>query len=493
MKQYTLLFALILGICCLGAQEIHLWQHFRHSSRDDAGNIHIRWDNLANDVLNQEFYAKRGGGAWQSYPITHLSDGSSSAQPNFSWNMPLSYRLRAEQSYEGVAAAVMHPAWLLDESFPPMTDDLAFIGTDVFGDSLTVYDPNLDLGDTWMGCTDDKLFFAMQNLSNDFPTMNSFTSYNAYGCAIANPDAALADSTIFAMVYANVLGLISPGLYKIGIDAELTPSFDRIGDIQSIVSGGKLYLACNLSDLTNDPSFGEWPNFTNTLAFSALTMKLDINLSTMEPDVGIGDYSMPGIVIFEKHEYQASGNTVPQVTELKIENNLLSFFYSDDENDFPLVCKFINQNGEEIHLESNSYDYFNGVTFSGISPSEIISGELLVSDNNIDFQRIEYEPTSNSEDLLPTASLACNIPNPILRGSKLNIKLSNLTTDQLELHIYNIRGQKLWSWKGYADGNNELSLHWDANIKGKAAPAGVYLLKAKNAKTELSKKFSIIR
>lgn len=493
MRRLLLLLVLLLGICLLSAQEINLWHNFRHSSRDDAGNIHIRWDNLTSDYLNLEFFAKSEEGDWASYPINHLAYPVSEAQVPFAWDVPLTYRLKIEQSYQGVGGAVLHPAWLSTDTFPPSVDDLAYIGADATGDSVTVYAPQLDLGDTWVGCSDDVIYFAMQNATGSFPTMNSFTSYNAYGCVIANPESALADSTAYAMIYANLLGFITPGLYKIGVTEDLTPTFSRIGNIQSVVSGGKLFLACNLADLTSDPSFGTWPNYSNALAFTALTMKMDMSFGSLEPEIGIGDYSMPGIVVFEKLIYEASGNTLPVVTETKVENNIVSCFYQDAEGDFPLVCRFTNQLGEVTELQSILHDYSGGVMFAGTCSAETRSGELIVSDNNIDFQSFELEIVSNDDYLLPSAALACSVINPIQSGSELKIKLSNLQAGELELQLYNIRGQKIWSYSGYPTAGKELTLSWDALVRGKYAPAGVYLLKVQNGSSELIKKFSIIR
>ena len=493
MKRYLILLVLLSGFCLLSAQQVNIWQNFRHSSRDAEGNIHIRWDNIGAEYLNLEFFAKSGSGTWQSYPINHISEVSSVAQPPFEWNEPLTWRLRSEQSYQGVGGAMLHPAWLSEDTFPPSINDLAFIGSDAFGDSVMVYAPHLDLGDTWIGCSDDKVYFVMQNSTNSFPTMDSFTSYNAYGCGIANPESALADSTVYAMIYGNIIGIVSPGLYKIGVTENLTPTFNRIGNIQSTVSGGKLFMACNLSDLTNDPSFGAWPNYSNTLAFTGLSMKLDIDLANLEPQMGLGDYSMPGVVVFDKLVHVASGNTLPVITELKVENNIVSCFYQDAEGDYPLVCEFVNQLGEVTELRTITHDYVNGVLFAGTCSAETRSGELSVSDNNIDFQSFDYEIVSNDDQLLPSATLACCVTNPIQSGSELKIKLSNLQANELKVQIYNIRGQKIWSFIGYPAAANEVTLSWDALIKGKPAPVGVYLLRVENASTELVKKFSIIR
>ena len=493
MKQSIILIILILSLSLLSAQEINLWQNFRHSSVDASGRIHIRWDNLVSQVPNVEFYAKRGSDVWQSWDVNLLPDGSSEALPPFSWNVPLNYRLRSEQTVEGVGMAVMHPAWLSENSFPQILGDLALIGHDAFGDSITIYNPVLDLGDTWMGCSDEKLFFAMQNSSGSFPTMNSFTSYNAWGCVIANPEAALSDSTVYAMVYANVLGLLSPGLYKLGLEDGLTPSFDRLADIQSVVSDGKLYLVCNISDFTSDPSFGAWPNFSNALALSALSMRVNINLSTMEPDIGLGDYSMPGVVIFEKLQHMAANNTQPQVSNLTADGQSVSFRYQDAEGDFPLVCEFVDQDGNVLQMQNSEHDYIGGVVFSARSDAEILSGSLLVSDNNIQYQTIELEPASIQDEYIKPQPFSCILPNPIARGSSINISLKDLQPEELSLQIYNIRGQKLWSFTGYPYSTKELLISWDAQFKGKHAPAGIYLLKAKQAKCEQIKKFSIIR
>ena len=200
---------------------------------------------------------------------------------------------------------------------------------------------------------------------------------------------------------------------------------------------------------------------------------------------------MPGVVVFEKLVHEAAGNTLPVITEFQVENNIVSCFYQDEEGDYPLVCEFVNQLGEVTELLTITHDYVNGVYFAGTCSAETTRGTLQVSDNNIDFQSFDIEIVPNDDYLLPAAALACNINNPISTGSALKIKLSNLQADELKVQVYNIRGQKVWTWSGYPAGDKDVILSWDTLVKGKPAPAGVYLLKVQNASAELVKKFSI--
>ncbi|HNQ44703.1 MAG TPA: T9SS C-terminal target domain-containing protein, partial [Candidatus Cloacimonadota bacterium] len=322
------------------------------------------------------------------------------ATPDYTWNQRLRGRLRTEMEMEGVAAAMMHAAWMDGDSFPQGLGKLGLIGGDPAGDSLMIQAPMLDLGNTWMGTTSQKIYCTIANQSGSFPTMNSLTSYNAWLTTIANPEA-IADSVVYAMVYTfNIVGVISSGLYKLGMDESMTPTFARIGNIQSSVSGGKLNLACNLSDLTSDPSFGAWPNMSNSLLFSSFSMRLNIDLGSMEPEILIGDYSMPAIVFFEDIQYQHPQNTLPVVTGLNVNGLMVSCLYQDAEGDFPLLCEFYPEAGPSLPMHPTSYDFAGGVTYTATLSGPIQNGVLKVSDNLIDEQQYPWSNVAGDDPAL---------------------------------------------------------------------------------------------
>ncbi len=492
MKKCVVTAILLLGFSFALAQFSSPWLNIRHSSRNIDGNLQFRWESADAMLGPAQLWARLGTGDWQTQDSSLLEGVSYEATPAYTWGQRLRVRLRNEMEMEGVPAAMMQAAWMDDDTFPQAQGKLALIGPDPVGDSLMIQAPMLDLGNTWMGTTDQKLYSTISNQSGSFPTMNSLTSYNAWITTIANPEA-IADSVVYAMVYTfNIVGVISSGLYKLGIDETMTPTFARIGSIQTSVSGGKLNMACNLSDLTSDPSFGTWPNLSNALLFSSFSMRLNIDLSTMEPEMLIGDYSMPAIVFFEDIQYLHSQNTLPDVTGLDVNGLIVSCQYQDAEGDFPLLCQFVVEDGPTLQMQPGSYDFLTGVTYSAMLSSPIQNGVLQVSDNLLYVQEYKWSGVAVEDPSLVPVAMSCVIPNPVKAGQTVAIRFDGLKTGKLRVEIFNLRGQKLSSLDHDPQGSHAACINWNG-LAGTQTPApGVYLLRATQGSQVLTRKFSVI-
>ncbi|HNQ39261.1 MAG TPA: T9SS C-terminal target domain-containing protein, partial [Candidatus Cloacimonas sp.] len=331
--------------------------NIRHSSIDENGYIHLRWEDFSGGTLSQEFFYSANDAPWQSSTIQDISPGEKEALAPYIFGQKMRYRLHYSIEEMGETIAMMHSAYWDSETFPLSLNNLAYIGTDATGDSVTVYSPNLDLQETYMARSPDKLYFTLKNFSASYPVMNSFTSYNVYLCVIGNA-ASLIDSVGYAMIYSfNIPGLVSNGLYKIGYDSETQmPVFNRLGNIQSQVSGGALNLACNISDLTADPDFGAMPD---ALIMFGLTLKVDIDLTSLEPQLGLGDYSTFGFIIFQDNYYQVSQNTLPVCTfnSYNPSTGMLQIDYWDAEADFPLVNEAILPDGTILQFLPTTLDF----------------------------------------------------------------------------------------------------------------------------------------
>ena len=493
MNKCIVIAILLLCISFAWAQFASPWLNVRHSSMDINGKLHYRWESADSTIGTTQMWTRLGTGDWLMQESNLLEGLSYEATPSYSWGQRLRGRLRTEMEMEGVAAAMMQTAWMDDDSFPQATGKLGLIGNDPVGDSLMIQAPMLDLGNTWMGASSQKLYCTIANQSGSFPTMNSLTSYNAWLTTIANPEA-IADSVVYAMVYTfNIVGVISSGLYKLGMDETMTPTFARIGNIQSSVSGGKLNLACNLSDLTSDPSFGTWPNMSNSLLFSSFSMRLNIDLSTMEPEMLIGDYSMPAIVFFDDIQYQHQQNTLPNVTGLNVSGLLVSCQYQDAEGDFPLVCEFYPEDGPAIQMHPGSYDFAGGVTYTATLSGPIQNGFLKVSDNLTDEQEFTWSNVSDEDPALTPQALSCTIPNPLRAGQAVNISFAGLDKGILRVDIYNIRGQKLVSLNHDPGSAAEAQLNWNGLAGNQIPVPGIYLIRAAQGTRVTCRKLSIVK
>lgn len=484
----TLLLCLCLIVTGALFAQADPFMNIDHSSRCADGNLRVRWDDLTGNAAGTECLYSTGG-TWQNATSETMPSGRMQALVPYNYGQSLRYRMRSEMTYENETFVMMHAPYMAADTFPPSYNNMGSIGVDATGDSLMIYATTLDLTGTWFAATDTKIYSGMGNAAGSFPTFLSLTSYNVYGTTIANPETVV-DTLFYAMIYTfNVAGIISPGLYKIMMGESGIPTFERLGNIQSQVAAGKLYMSCNIADLVNDPDFGPWPNMYNALAVASITMRLNVNLQTMEPDFGLGDYSTPAAIYFVDNHYQHSQNTLPVISNFQMSGNgpsEMSFEYSDADGDFPLSVYFETSTGSVFGLEPGSTDFSNSVTFTGTIPFLPESGTLFVSDNEIDFVEYEYGNVANPEDTQPVQTLQCLMPNPF-RGGEL--QLLGLDKSPLTINVFNLRGQNLGTIYNGATSSETLSLQWDGKVQGRKLAGGIYILQAKQDGKTLTHKF----
>ena len=463
--------------------------NLRHSSIDDNGYIHLRWEDLSGATLNPEFFYSANDAPWQSSTIQDISPGEKEALAPYIFGQKMRYRLHYSIEEMGETIAMMHSAYWDSETFPPSLNNLAYIGTDATGDSVTVYSPNLDLQETYMARSPDKLYFTLKNLSASYPVMNSFTSYNVYLCVIGNA-ASLIDSVGYAMIYSfNIPGLVSNGLYKIGYDSETQmPVFNRLGNIQSQVSGGALNLACNISDLTADPDFGVMPE---ALMLVGLTMKVDIDIANLEPQIGLGDYSTLAYIVFQDNYYQVSQNTLPVCTFNSYDafTRLLQIDYWDAEADFPLVSEAILPDGTILQFLPTTLDFSSPVTYALQLP--VIEADSLIwrfSDNGFNLVQDVLHFVANEDSYTVPGQFSCAMPNPI-SGLPVNIRLKGLSNSPVNIEIYNLKGQKVEKLQYPNTGNSELNI----SLNRYQLCSGVYFMHIQNGRQSLKRKFMVVK
>lgn len=496
MKNAFFLFPFLLLASLLAAQELNPYMNMMHSSRCADGNLKVRWDDITGNFLGTQCFYSTNGGNWQNADVEQLEGLQLQALVPYNWGNVLRYRLRTELTYMNETLVYMQTPFLNADAFPPGYNAMGLIGTDATGDSITVYDDILDFTDSWCAATPNKLYSALANVAGSFPTMNSLTSYNVYATVIANPET-VADTLAYAMLYTfNIPGVISPGLYKVTMDDTGMPFYERIGDIQSQVQGGKLYLACNLADLTGDPDFGPWPNLVNALTFTSVSMRAAYNLSTMEIEFGFGDYSTPALVIFQNNVYDHDMNALPQCQNLVVNeaDNTVSFEYWDPNGDFPLTAQFVITDGPTIDLEPQSYDYSQNVVYTGVLPYLPQTGYVLLSDNGLDMVQYNYDGSAVEDGELAPPGLACQMDNPLRLGAApFSIKLSGLNRSPLQVNVFNMRGQKLGTIYSGGVARDELEFRWDGKVNGSSLTSGIYFLRVLQDGRALARKFILTK
>ncbi|HOY85376.1 MAG TPA: T9SS type A sorting domain-containing protein [Candidatus Syntrophosphaera sp.] len=479
MKTKLILCLLLLAATLLGAQLLNPYQNMVHSSRCADGNLRLRWQDPTGLGMDTQCWYNAGGNGWQQAPTGVYSDVQMQALLPYEFGQNLRYRLRTELVLMEENLVYMHTPYLGSELFPPSVSNLGQIGTDAVGDSVTTYAPNLDLTESWFGATPTKLYSALANVPNSFPTLNSVFSYNVYMTTLSNPDTVV-DTLSYAMIYSfYIADVIQPGLYKLRLGDAGLPSFTRIGNIQTMVLGGKLYMACDLADLTNDPDFGAWPNSVNALVAASLTMKLSIDPNTYALDYGIGDYSTPGILFFEDHSYQVAENTLPQCSNywFDLMSHTFSFDYYDAEGDFPLQMELVLPDLQVLEPLPLSHDFSQPVSYSVQLPGIPDFATLRWSDNAIDIPEYLHWFVGTDDDLLPAAELSCRLPNPLRCGDPFTISLAGLSRETLSVRVYNLRGQKLGTLYEGSVAQAGLDLPWNGTLNGTGLDSGVYFLR----------------
>lgn len=484
----------------LAAQSLSPFLNTRHSARDASGNVHFRFNSADASLANYGFFYK--GTSWNEAALTPISTGEFEALVPYTMGSQMQYRLKGSTGYGAEMITFMQPPNYTGTAFPPALTDLALIGTDATGDSLMIYNPVLDITDSYVAANETKLFRAIKNVSGTFPTANSFTSYNVWMSTIASTTA-IADSVVYAMIYTqNILGIISPGLYKLGVNADMTPSFERLGNIQSQVSGGTLYMACNWADLAADPGFGAWPNDLNTLMLTDGSMNLTIDLGSMTPAFNLGDNGVIGMIQFEYPVYQSAVNTLPVLTlnSYSHVSHVYNLTYTDADRDFPLEAQIRTYFEREGRLTRSNSDL---TPFAMDVENGIYQYTGTVIDDNFFFQFsdngiadvILYPPVANNDELLPAVSgLQCKMANPLARSiDTVSMALSGLSKASVELSLYNLKGQRVLDLPDYHPSQDNATIQWNPSREFRALPTGIYFFKIRQDKHVLNHKIIITR
>ena len=492
MKNTLVLLLLFIATAAF-AQFENPFTGIRHSARDNDGNLHLRWDDFSLGQGTLECYYSAGTDSWSSAAVNSLPSLEMEALAPYTYGQKLRYRLRYGMDYMNEQVIAMHAAFWDADTFPPNVNRMAYIGTDPTGDSLMVYNPNLDLEESYMAKGPDKLYFSMKNQSGIFPTINGVTGFNIYLATIINPETVV-DTLAYAMVYSvNSPGVLSSGLYKIRYDSATgMPSFTRLGNIQAQVSSGALHMACTMTDLTNDADFGAWPNFSNSLAMAGLTMS--ITIVEMQLSFNIGDYGTPALIVMEDSFYQQTANILPTVEFVSYNPDTHTFMlsYTDVQDDFPLTAEVISPSGNTYTAIPLGSDFAASVNYF-VTAADLSWGEYVwnFSDNNIDTVSGVQNVVANDDPLQVPAAISCIMPNPV-RELPLQLKLEGLGKEHLTVDIYNIKGQKVARLFDSRPSDKSLELSWNGLINNHKLPAGIYFIASRQNGRQTVQKFLAI-
>ncbi|MEF3694897.1 MAG: T9SS type A sorting domain-containing protein [Candidatus Cloacimonadota bacterium] len=305
---------------------------------------------------------------------------------------------------------------------------------------------HLDILESKIAFSEDKLHYAIRVNSNSFPTSSGLTFYSYMGVLgdpAADPNS---NPIVFGLMNTvNVSGVIGPGLYKIigtGIN-----DLEQIGEIEitNYEADGVMVLSCNLADLLADPDFSSWydPQYP-LISTMALTSKITLTGGTQTADDTAGMS-----VLLRPIELDYSNLHAPQIsgitTSLDGSNLRVSFDYTDQDPNHPTWIKVRVDGSADYHL----YPTITGGIEQGIR-FESVDIPLSTTWQELEIDFIEggihhlvqhQNPVSNQDQHAPRPTLQI-YPNPA--SSSIYYSLENLERLDEEiptLKLYNFRGQ----------------------------------------------------
>ncbi len=258
----------------------------------------------------------------------------------------------------------------VSDDFPVPAYLLADLGEDPVGDVEGGGGSHLDIVHAYASYSDQKLYVRLDNNGGGFPTSSGFNFY-LYSVGIVDPD--MTDSVAFSFVYVNVPFVMTPGLYKLDpSDSSLT----RIGDISTNISGNSLSMSCDISDLTSQPEWSDWPPPSGFVVLAPVTATQGLfdlvtndwgRIAVYLPESQTTDYSVNGAPILSGASASDDGSEaiLVQVTYSDPDNNMavLRRVYIDDNAHDMTACEkgYLNGTLFEATVEVDStgwYDYY---------------------------------------------------------------------------------------------------------------------------------------
>ena len=480
MKKYLMLF-ILLSIQILHAQipAISFWNNIRNSSYTVEDQIHIRCETIDMPLLETEmFYSTQTG--WENIEMTNLYGLTYEAIiPALPTETQFCRFRTATDTLVG-----MMPVFQQNDMFPP-ENELGLIAEDPIGDNLDPDAQNLDITGNCFGYSDTRFYAGLTNDSGDFPLDSGGlfpTTYYFYVTTIVNPETVLIDSAVYAMIYGEIPLFLDSGLYKIGGTEFSLEAFELIGDIEVAVIDGQLQMACDIETLTDDENFGEWPNLSNSIGVEMLTAKYSLPAEFL-----IADLATLSLQFIDKYEIESIVNIIPQITELIGTNGgIFTCNYFDENGHFPITAEIIVDGGI-FQMNPLGFAFYEDVIFESITGSYgWDEATFRFSDN--DYEYVEETIVNNSssdEELLNSNYTLRNYPNPFNPNTTISFELNATDTDDIDLLIYNLKGQKI---KQFSILNNQTSISWNGtNEKSEPVSSGIYLYKLKVNGTDIAK------
>ncbi|MDO9578165.1 MAG: T9SS type A sorting domain-containing protein [Candidatus Cloacimonadales bacterium] len=250
-----------------------------------------------------------------------------------------------------------------------------------------------------------------------------------------------------------------------------------------------------------------WQDYRSGTQYEIYAQKFDENGSELWQTGGVlvGEGCNPDI--------EKNGNQLLVVWEKQNEENFEDIYIQllslDGEIQWnpegEVICDaFWWQKNPQIVKNENN-DVYIGWLDDRVFNEDLEGGDYMTS---VFAQKFHIEPTYTPDDILNaiTAKLHQNYPNPFNPSTTISFNLSNEQNEQIELVIYNLKGQKVkvFTFPNGSLGTSEQNLPitqspnhqivWDGtDDNNKPVSSGIYFYKLKSGNFEKTKKMLLIK
>ncbi len=441
--------------------------------------------NPLDDMGLTVFYSTDNQATWQQAPMNAVGQPGYDSTYQCAFPAPGSgtvyYYVRADNgtNYGTQSPYNSGDAW-------PVTDNL-LAETALEGTGDTINDPDgeyLDLTSCAIGYSAGKFYGRLTNhtTSNSWPTRGTILGpWYVYSVGFRNSEAP-SDTWAYAMTHVSIL-TYTDGLYEVNT---YTHDFTKIGNIDIQMSGNRLIMRCNLSDLVARPHFQPWPNVCGYLCSAkGETRSADISLNSWQHDTTNSSRfyvdRTPRLVVGQNQSPVLNLAGVDPDTGTGETDFRFHVHYSDADTNLPVLRSVVIDNEDSFAVRPRNHRYAAGVTFEdtlsgfGAGPHEY---KFVFSDG---VSVVTTPPDTFFVIGTGVAEVPCGdaagfsaSPNPFSRSVRFHVPFGWRV-----LRIFDRCGKLVRSLPTPRSLTpNPYSLTWDGTDKsGRLLPAGVYFLR----------------
>ncbi|HHE37993.1 MAG TPA: T9SS type A sorting domain-containing protein [Candidatus Cloacimonetes bacterium] len=286
---------------------------------------------------------------------------------------------------------------------------------------------------------------------------------------------------------------------------------DNNGLVTFTVSDGFDYFARAETWIGNAPSIGTALLVSSPEPGETCNLALNVSNSMPEPDLvsvdppanEIDDFKI--VVEFDVPQYAIKGviehddidGLVYDKSYAKIiDTGFIDFFVTDEfnsnmflaEQQFETIYSNQNINSDAYEFELPETDNWHFI-FSNrlhIQNPQMVNGSVKL---------YQYSTSAEDENIESTETFIRNYPNPFNSTTTISFQLNTEITENTEIAIYNIKGQKVKTYKNLQiDKSSDQQIVWDGkDDNNRDQNSGIYFCKISSSGKEISQKMILMR